>query len=359
MTGGTALAVKGSGFSFSPNLKCRFGLASVAATFVSSSELACVAPAAPAGAVSLTVSNNGVDFSSTSVAYTFAAVAKVTSVSPKGGFTTGGTVVVVSGTGFVSTTKLACRFGKTAASAVEFVSSTQIKCTAPSSASGEGPVAVEASNNGADFTSDATQFRYQTAASVFSIAPNTGPASGSSAVVVHGFNFVDSDALFCRFGASKSVAARWISATKLECLAPAHVAGVVGVEVTLNNADSTSDGTKFAFVADATVTSVAPTSGSLSGGTVLTVMGSGFVFSSNLKCRTAAFSHAASHFGAQILHRAGVALMATAAFSHAASHFGAQILHRAGVAWLAMALAGRGAALERAARARAQGRRSG
>jgi hypothetical protein len=35
---------------------------------------------------------------------------------------------------------------------------------------------------------------------------------------------------------------------------------------------------------------------------------------------TAAFSHAASHYGAQILHRAGVALMATAACSHAASH---------------------------------------
>jgi hypothetical protein len=52
---------------------------------------------------------------------------------------------------------------------------------------------------------------------------------------------------------------------------------------------------------------------------------------------TAAFSHAASHFGAQILHRAGVALMATAACSHAASHFGAQILHRAGVALMATA----------------------
>ena len=41
---------------------------------------------------------------------------------------------------------------------------------------------------------------------------------------------------------------------------------------------------------------------------------------------TAACSHAASHFGAQILHRAGVVLMVTAAYSHAASHSGAQIL---------------------------------
>ena len=37
---------------------------------------------------------------------------------------------------------------------------------------------------------------------------------------------------------------------------------------------------------------------------------------------TAAFRHAASHFGAQILHRAGVAWMATAAFRHAASRVG-------------------------------------
>mgnify|MGYP002828219790 CR=1 FL=1 len=114
----------------------------------------CVTPPATAGAVSLSVSNNGVDFSSTSVAYTFDAVAKVAKLMPTGGHIAGGTVVAVSGTGFVNSTKLACRFGKTAASAIEFVSSTQIKCTAPEAVAGASSVGVEASNNGVDFTRD-------------------------------------------------------------------------------------------------------------------------------------------------------------------------------------------------------------
>jgi hypothetical protein len=58
---------------------------------------------------------------------------------------------------------------------------------------------------------------------------------------------------------------------KVECVTPAHAAGVASIEVTVNNADYTADGVKFEFVSDAAVTAVVPTSGPLSGDTPITI----------------------------------------------------------------------------------------
>ena len=103
---------------------------------------------------------------------------------------------------------------------------------------------------------------------------------------MHGFNFVDSDSLHCRFGGNGvAVPARWISSSKVECVAPAHTKGSVAVEVTMNNADYTANGVAFDFVDDALLTSVTPTIGPSSGGTTLTLKGSGFVFSPHLQVR--------------------------------------------------------------------------
>ena len=83
-SGGTVVSVKGSAFTFSQNLQCRFGLAAVAATFVSTEEVKCVAPAADAGSVAVSVTGNGVDFSITSAQYEYSATAKV-SIAPDAG----------------------------------------------------------------------------------------------------------------------------------------------------------------------------------------------------------------------------------------------------------------------------------
>jgi len=272
-SGGTTLRLVGSGFVFSPNLRVRFGLHSVPATYVSATEISCVTQASDGGDVSLSVSNNGVDYSSTTVQYTYRAVARVTSIAPQGGSVDGGTVVLVTGSDFVDSGSLACKFGDAAASAATFVSATSVRCVAPSGSSGS--VAVEVSNNGADFTKDSVQFRYHASAAVSSLAPGSGPVSGGTVITVHGFNFVDSDALYCRFGGDGAgVTARWISSSKVECVAPAHALGSVSVEVTLNDADYTDDGISFTFVKDVLLTSIVPAAGPAGGDTLVTLSGS-------------------------------------------------------------------------------------
>ena len=90
--------------------------------------------------VALEVSVNGADFTSNAVQYEYQASSQVTSVSPSSGPLQGGTVVMVSGTDFVFSGSLACRFGVMDVAAA-FVNRTLVRCIAP--AQGEGAVAVE------------------------------------------------------------------------------------------------------------------------------------------------------------------------------------------------------------------------
>ena len=101
--GGALVVVRGSGFSRKASdlrtLRCRFGSVAVAASFRTSNELACVAPARAAGLVALEVSNNGKDFSKDGVGFTYVAVS-LSALEPPLGPLAGGTTVLLRGAGF-------------------------------------------------------------------------------------------------------------------------------------------------------------------------------------------------------------------------------------------------------------------
>ena len=86
-------------------------------------------------------------------------------------------------------------------------------------------------------------------------------------VVVHGYDFADTEALFCRFGDNTSAIspARYIDFVRVECEAPPHAVGEVSVELTTNGVDYTSNGVLFKYLPEVEVTSVTPAAGVVSG----------------------------------------------------------------------------------------------
>ena len=82
----TTVVVTGAHFAFSERLRCRFGLTAVPAFFVSSEEVRCEMPqtASLLGAMPITVSNNGLDYSDAAAAPTFTTVEldSLTSTAP-------------------------------------------------------------------------------------------------------------------------------------------------------------------------------------------------------------------------------------------------------------------------------------
>ena len=116
-----------------------------------------------------------------------------------------------------------------AAVPARWVSATELECEAPAAAA-LGPVAVEVTANGADFTSDGALLSYAPAPRVTGAAPTSGPATGGTEVTVAGANLTFSPSLACRF-AFFDVPASFVGPTELRCAAPAQSAGAAAFAV--------------------------------------------------------------------------------------------------------------------------------
>ena len=110
-----------------------------------------------------------------------AAAPVVSSVVPNSGPTTGGTAVVISGSGFTGVT--AVRFGSTAAASYTFVSDTQINAVTPPGAVGSARVIVVTS---AGSSTQLVNFTYVAVPVpvLSSIAPVSGPLGGGTVVTL-------------------------------------------------------------------------------------------------------------------------------------------------------------------------------
>lgn len=154
--GGTTVTIAGG--SFSTATAVRFGAVNATSFVINSSErITAVAPAGT-GTVDVTVTNpSGTSSASPVDRYTYVASAPtVTSISPTAGPTSGGTTVIITGTGLTAAT--AVTFGATPATGFTVNSSTQITATSPA---GTGTVDITVTTAvGTSATSAADRFTF-------------------------------------------------------------------------------------------------------------------------------------------------------------------------------------------------------
>ena len=194
----------------------------------------------------------------------------VTGLTPATGAAVGGTGVTITGSGFTGVSSV--RFGTTSA-AFNFLSDTQITTTSPAG-SGTADVFVTTAT-GTSVQSAADQFSYTPAPPVVAgISPATGAAVGGTGVTITGSGFTGATSV--RFGTT-SVAFNFVSDTQITTTTPAG-SGTVHVTVsapTGTSAPSAAD--QFTYAAPVpVVTGVSPRGGVQSGGTAVTITGSGF-----------------------------------------------------------------------------------
>ena len=199
----------------------------------------------------------------------------VSAVSPASGPASGGTTVTITGTNFGTGDTVG--FGSSAATGVTVNSATSITATSPS---GSGTVDVTVTGpGGKSATSSADQFTYAAPRppTVSAVSPASGPASGGTTVTITGTNFGTGDTV--GFGSSAATGVTVNSATSITATSPSG-SGTVDVTVTGPGGKSaTSSADQFTYVPLAgvpTVSAVSPASGSVSGGTAVTVTGTNF-----------------------------------------------------------------------------------
>ena len=197
----------------------------------------------------------------------------VTALGPNSGEMVGFTPVIIEG--FNLTGATAVDFGSTPAISFEVTSSNYIHAVAPA---GMGTVAVTVTTpEGISSLTPADNYTYGAGPPprpvVKKVSPTGGVAAGEAPVTITGTNLAGASAV--DFGSTSAKSFTVNSATTITAVSPAGT-GTVNITVT------TPGGTSAVVAKDQfkygvpTVTAVSPNSGPLTGGTSVTVTGSGF-----------------------------------------------------------------------------------
>jgi hypothetical protein len=262
IAGGTAIAINGANLS---NATVTVGGATCVVSFTSTSTVSCTTPSGTAGAADVVVTTGNGTVTDTA-GFTYLNPTTISSVSPTSGSTGGGTTITVDGTNLEDGS---VTVGGSVCTIVTDVESS-VTCATP--VGSVGPVDVVVTAPGGVAT-DTDGFTYTDTPSVSLIAPSTGPTSGDITMEVTGENLEDAAVTV---GGSTCTISSDIS-TMIVCSTPSGSAGPATVLVTADSTTVTLVG-GFTYVAPPELTdilsSVGPSLGPTSGGTVLTLEGS-------------------------------------------------------------------------------------
>jgi hypothetical protein len=271
-SGGQAVTITGTGFVPDGTTVTFDGAAATDVVVApDGNSLTAVTPAGEVGPASVVVST--VAGSAAPLDYTYLADgsgATVAGLDPTSGPTSGGTVVTITGSGFTGATGV--RFGGDAGTEFEVnPAGTTIMVSTPPHPAGPVPVEIVFPAG----TAGAGTFTFL-APTITSIDPDDGPISGGTRVTITGTGFGAASAV--RFGGSAgSDLVASPDGTSVTVTTPPGAAGAVDVVVVLPGPDAQEEDGFTYLLAAPVIDAIDPDEGPTSGGTTVTVTGSGFV----------------------------------------------------------------------------------
>jgi hypothetical protein len=270
ISGGTAVTITGTGFLSGATVSVG-GSAATGVVVVSATSITATTPAHAAGAVSVVVTNTDNQSGTLTNAFTYSPAPTVTAIAPTAGPASGGTSVTITGTGFLSGAMVT--IGGAAATGITIVSNTSITSTSPPNAA--GAVNIVVTNTDGQSGTLTNGFTYNGPPTVTAISPVSGSAAGGTAITITGTGFVSGATV--SLGGTAATGVTVVSATSITATTPAHAAGSVNVVVTNSDSQSGTLTNGFTYNPPPTVTAIAPVSGPATGGTSVTITGTGFL----------------------------------------------------------------------------------
>ncbi len=217
-------------------------------------------------------------------------VPTVTGVSPNTGPNSGGTTVIITGTGLTGAT--AVKFGATTAS-FTVNSATQITASSPVESNSTVDITVTTPGGTSAVNAPADQFTFTTppAPTVTGLSPTSGSTAGGTSVAITGTGFTGATAV--KFGASAATSFTVTNSTSMTATSPPGSAVTVDVTVTTPTAGTSAvnapaDQFTYTVPPQPTVTGTSPNTGPTSGGTSVVITGTGFTGASVVKFGTSA-----------------------------------------------------------------------
>lgn len=178
--------------------------------------------------------------------------------------------VTITGTNFVSGATVS--IGGTAATGVSVTNSMTITATTPAGTAGAASVVVTTVGGTATLSNGYT---YIAPPNLVSSNPTTGPIAGGTSVTLTGTDFVAGATVTFDGFAATSVTV--VSSTTITATTPADASGPADIIVTNPDGQNDSIVAGFTYIAPPNVVSISPTSGTVDGGTAVTITGTDFV----------------------------------------------------------------------------------
>lgn len=278
--GGALITITGTNFEDDPGTTVSVGgQPCIDVTVVSATEITCKAPAFGAsdlGAKDVVVTN--ADTGTVTAAGAFASVASTPSVdgdiSPNFGSKDGGTEITINGSQFGPGVAVTAG-GQPCVNLTVNPEGTQITCDTPAGATGDADVVITNTDGGTATVTDG--FSFTSAPAVTGISPVAGPATGGTHITISGSDFLDGATV--TVGGVECENVDVVSATQITCTTPAGTAGDPEIIVANPDQGTITVNSEFTYVSVPTIDAdgVSPTSGNNTGGTVITINGSGFL----------------------------------------------------------------------------------
>ena len=284
--GGTEITIEGRNFFASSVGKCKFGNVTTPFTYKLPTLIKCISPPNPSGGfVTVDVSMNDADYSSSGVHFKYNSRANISHILPLSGPIKGGTSVTLYGSHFSSTSALSCLFDDIVVEAV-FLSKNTMLCTSPKVPASKKKVVLAVTDNGVDL-SNGIDFIYYNEPSLINVKPSFGSVDGGTTVQVSVTNIGKAEKIVCKFGES-SVSGSYNSNTSIiACVSPPAKSGLAAdVTFSLNGGfDFGTESKAFHYLKTPTISHITPKVGPLGGGTTVFLSGNHFINTTSLSCK--------------------------------------------------------------------------
>ncbi|WP_158609678.1 IPT/TIG domain-containing protein [Cellulomonas triticagri] len=269
-TGGTPVTITGTGLTGATGVSFG-GTAGTGLVVDSDTQIRVTAPAHAAGPVDVVVTLPGLDATATAgYAYVTPGTATVSAVTPDSGPVAGGTSVTLTGTGLGTVT--AVTFDGVPATIQPGGTATSLTVTTPPHAAGPVPITITNAGGTSTLPAGFTYLGDGTGVTVATLTPGTVPTAGGTTVTVTGTGFTGATGVTVRGAAASDVVVGAGGTSLTFTVPPSETAGAA--PVVLQFPLGTAAAGNLTYQAPS-LTSVAPPQGPTSGGTTVTLTGTG------------------------------------------------------------------------------------
>ena len=269
IAGGNTITINGRNLTGASVVTFNF-TKSTGVTVINDGQITAILPAANQSATGPVNVNVTTYLTSSSIegtgAFNYGAGPTLTSISPVSGSISGSTFVTLTGANLQNATSVT--FG--GLPATNFTRSdlgNQVTANTPATNT-PGVVYPLILTPAGSVTNTSVGYTYYGSPVITSIAPSSGPTAGGNSVTITGTSFVGATQV--TFDGIQATNFAYVNSTMITANAPAHAAGAVTVLVAATG--GTGTGT-YTYQAPPTVTGISPPTGSVLGGTSVTITG--------------------------------------------------------------------------------------